>query len=68
MAEDDEIYWQDTLEAVLAGRTTGLKCPFCYVGNIIVTKRERATMVRCDEDGCGHYIEGRFSHDDVAEG
>ncbi len=67
MSEDDIIYWQDVLESVQAGRTANLKCPFCQQGDIEVRKRERVTIVRCTAKGCGHFIEGRFSAEDVAE-
>lgn len=62
MNEDDHIYWQDTLESVLAGRASGLLCPFCYDGKIEVTKQERKTNVKCLK--CGHFIEGRFGNDE----
>lgn len=65
MHDDDFIYWQDTFDAIEAGRTSGLKCPFCYEGNVIVTKKERATRIECDK--CHHYVEGRFKSEDVAD-
>lgn len=61
MGEDDIIYWQDALEAVLAGRTEEIKCPFCYEGTVEVTKQERTTRLACR--ACKHFIEGRFSED-----
>lgn len=63
--EDDFIYWQDTLEAVQAQRSPG-KCPFCYEGDIFVSKRERVTRLECAK--CHHFIEGRFTDEDVAHG
>jgi len=69
LGEDDFIYWQDILDAIEGGKSTsGLKCPFCYEGNILVTKKERGTLVQCDRPKCGHYIEGRFRSEDVADG
>ena len=65
--EDDIIFWQDVLESVQAGRAANLKCPFCQKESIEVTKRERVTSVKRTAKGCGHYIEGRFSAEDVAE-
>ena len=62
MNEDDHIYWQDNLESVLAGRTSDLKCPFCYEGRVEVTKQERKTLLKCQR--CGHFIEGRFGNDE----
>ena len=50
MNEDDHIYWQDTLESVLAGRTSGLKCPFCYEGGIDVTKHRSKTFDDLEDD------------------
>lgn len=66
MAEDDFIYWQDVLELVQAQKTSNLKCPFCYTGTVLVTKKERATRLECAS--CHHYIEGRFRDEDVADG
>jgi hypothetical protein len=57
--EDDAIYWQDLLEEVLAGRDAGLKCPFCYKGEITVERRGLVTRLECR--ACRHFIEGRFS-------
>ena len=62
MNEDDHIYWQDTLESVLAGHNSKLECPFCYKKTIEVTKQERKTTVKCQN--CGHFIEGRFGNDE----
>jgi hypothetical protein len=56
LSEDDIIYWQDTLDAVVAGKTTELKCPFCYVGEIKVEQKERTTRIECAK--CRKYIEG----------
>ncbi|MSP60162.1 MAG: hypothetical protein EXR72_07435 [Myxococcales bacterium] len=65
MSEDDVIYWQDALEAVMAGRPKDIKCPFCQEGIIAVTRRERVTRLECAK--CHHYIEGRFPSDDIGE-
>ena len=62
MSEDDVIYWQDVLESVLGGRVSNLKCPFCYEGDVTVTKKERVTLVKCGK--CGQFIEGKFSNED----
>lgn len=59
MSEDDIIYWQDTLEAVQAGKIQDLKCPFCYEGVIAVTQSGRQTRLECQR--CHHFLEGRFS-------
>jgi len=60
--EDDIIYWQDVLDAVRAGRTSGLKCPFCYHGHIQVSQTEKASFrIQCENPTCRHYIEGSFS-------
>lgn len=67
VSEDDIIYWQDVLELVQAGKTANLKCPFCQGDTLTVTKRERVTSVQCTAKKCGHFIEGRFSAEDVAE-
>lgn len=70
MDEDDFLYWQDTLEAVQAGRTGNLECPFCHQHTLKVSRPEpgqRLTRVACQNNECRHYIEGRFSAEDVAE-
>ncbi len=67
VSEDDIIYWQDVLELVQAGKASNLKCPFCQGDTLTVTKRERVTIVRCTAKTCGHFIEGRFSAEDLAE-
>jgi len=59
MSEDDIIYWQDALESIQAGRTEGLKCPFCQEAALSVTTGERNTRIECTR--CKHFIEGRFS-------
>jgi hypothetical protein len=64
MSEDDHIYWQDHLEAVLAGRAADLKCPFCYTGAVVVTKQERKTRLACQNKECRQFIEGRFGNDE----
>lgn len=65
MAEDDFIYWNDILEDYRNGRSENKKCPFCYEGDVIFSKRDRVTRAACLK--CGHFIEGRFSDDDVAD-
>ena len=63
MSEDDFIYWQDVLDMIMGGKTSELKCPFCYTGAIDVTQRERVTRVECRH--CHHFIEGRFTEEDA---
>ena len=60
MDDDEIIYWQDVIETVAAGRTTGLKCPYCYQATISVTKKERTTLLQCTNAACRHFIEGRL--------
>jgi hypothetical protein len=67
VAEDDIIYWQDVLESVLANRTTGLKCPFCYEESIFVERTELKTVVKCVNKECRHFIEGKFGPGQVEE-
>lgn len=65
-SEDDILYWQDALDYVMSGRTEGMpKCPFCYTGNIQVTKMVRKTRLECEK--CHHFIEGRFPEDPDVE-
>jgi hypothetical protein len=63
VSEDDVIYWQDILDAVVAKRTTGLKCPFCYEVSIKVTQFERKSLIKCENKDCRHYIEVGLSAD-----
>ena len=67
MNEDDFIYWQDVLEAVQAGRTGGVKCPFCYQESLSVVREDRKTRIQCATRNCRNFIEGRFSAEDVSE-
>jgi hypothetical protein len=65
MSEDDHIYWQDTLDAVMHGRTNDLKCPFCYVGIVEVIRLDnRKARLLCRNQQCNHFIEGRFGNDE----
>ncbi len=57
VSEDDVIYWQDILDAVVAKKLTGLKCPFCYQPSIKVTQVERKSLIECQNKDCRHYIE-----------
>jgi hypothetical protein len=59
MSEDDIIHWQDALESIQAGRTDGLKCPFCQEPTLVISQTERNTRVECTR--CKHFIEGRFN-------
>lgn len=62
-SEDDIIYWQDALEAVIGQRPDKMpKCPFCHEGAIKVTKEGRKTRLECER--CRHFIEGRFSEEE----
>lgn len=61
--EDDIIFWQDHLEAVMNSRPDKVpKCPFCRTGVITVTKEGRKTRLECG--GCHHFIEGRFGEEE----
>jgi DNA-directed RNA polymerase subunit RPC12/RpoP len=51
--------WQDILDQVMAGRTSGHICPFCAKGEIDAEIDEAYLRVRCPD--CGKWIEGRFS-------
>lgn len=58
MDEEDMIYWQDVLDAIAAGRTSNLACPFCKRGAIQVTQRGRVTRLECPT--CRKFIEGNM--------
>ena len=57
---DEEIYWQDVLDDIRSGRTGALKCPFCQLQTLAVSKRERVTQVACQNKACRHFIEVGF--------
>ena len=50
------IFWQDVLDAVTAGKTSSLACPFCKRGQIQVTQTGRVTRLECPT--CRKFIEG----------
>jgi hypothetical protein len=54
--DEDMIYWQELLDAVVAGRGNGLACPFCSGGVIEITERGRLTRLECS--ACHKFIEG----------
>lgn len=61
--EDDIIYWQDHLEAVMNSRVDKMpKCPFCQQGVINVTREGRKTRLECQS--CHHFVEGRFGEEE----
>lgn len=57
---DEEIYWQDVLDDIRSNRTSALKCPFCQMQTLAVSKRERVTQVACQNKSCRHFIEVGF--------
>ncbi len=62
---DDEemmLLWQDTLDEISAGRTSGLKCPVCTEGALEITRRGRFSKVSCKK--CGKFVEGQFGSQD----
>jgi hypothetical protein len=54
--DEDMILWQDVLDAVSAGRTSDLACPFCKRGVVQVSDRGRVTRLECP--ACRKFIEG----------
>jgi len=62
MDEDDIVLWQDLLDEVAAGRSKGLRCPFCPPttkgSEVVVTKEGFKTRVECQV--CHRYLEGRM--------
>lgn len=57
--EEEIIYWQDVLDAVMAGRSDGLVCPFCRKGALRIERGDRgAVRISCPESGCKKFIEG----------
>jgi hypothetical protein len=61
MSEDDVMYWQDALDEVAAGRTTGLRCPFCDQGEVVVERDPPKTRLECR--ACHRFIEGRMANE-----
>ncbi len=68
MDEDDVVYWQDVLDDVAAGKTQGLRCPFCAANGknaeIAVSKPPEAPLLtRVECKVCRRFIEGRLQGD-----
>ena len=61
--EEDLIIWQDLLDEVAAGRTSGLVCPFCRGGAVQIEQGERGRVaITCPK--CKKYIEGSLGSDE----
>ena len=67
MNEDDVMYWQDALDEVAAGRTAGLRCPFCDKGEVSVERGDpaqgQAKKIRLECRACRRFIEGRMANE-----
>ncbi len=59
MDEEEGLVWQETLDEIAAGRTKGLRCPFCQKGEVSIEKKELVTRVECRI--CKRFIEGRMA-------
>ena len=55
---DELSLWQDILDQLYAGRTTGHKCPYCKDGNLDCEADEFHIFAKCLS--CGKYFEGRL--------
>ena len=51
--------YQDAIQEVLAGRTEGLKCPYCGKGDLKVEFDGIRIRLECPE--CGRYFEGMLA-------
>ena len=59
---DDEIYWQDAIEAFMNQRPDMMpKCHWCK-GVIAITQEGRKTRLECG--GCKRFLEGRFTDEE----
>lgn len=56
--EDDLATWQDVLDAVMAGRTSGHTCPECGDGVLEAEIDDLQTYMVVKCTGCGRYVEG----------
>ena len=54
----DLMKWQDVLDAVMAGRTSGHTCPECGEGPVEAEIDELQTYLVVKCGGCGKYVEG----------
>jgi hypothetical protein len=62
VSEDEEmILWQDTLDEIMAGRRTGLVCPACKKGALVVEEQQRGLRVSCPS--CKKFLEGSMQPD-----
>ena len=55
MEDADNPHLQEVMEAILAGRTRGLTCPFCRKHELDEEGSAWGKRLACD--GCGKYIE-----------
>ena len=56
--ETDLALWQDVLDAVMAGRTSGHSCPECGEATIEAEIDELQTYMVVKCTNCGRYVEG----------
>jgi hypothetical protein len=56
--EEDEtmIVWQDVLDEINAGRRSGLVCPSCKKGQLVIEERARGMRISCP--ACKKFLEG----------
>jgi len=55
---DELAIWQDTLDEVVAGRTKGLKCPYCGAPGLEVETTAGTLTIKCND--CGKGFSGRL--------
>jgi hypothetical protein len=62
---DDEqmILWQDTLDEIMAGRRSGLLCPSCKKGQLLIEDQPRGMRISCP--ACKKFIEGSMDPSEI---
>lgn len=55
---DELVVWQDVLDEILAGRSKGLRCPYCDAQALTVEKTPATLSIKCAE--CGKSFFGRM--------
>lgn len=56
---DQLVIWQDILDEIVAGRTTGHRCPACKAQGLQVERTPAIITITCNE--CGINFRGRLS-------
>lgn len=58
MTEDPEVLWQMVLDEFVAGKRSGIRCPFCAKADIAIDETPVRTRLSCPE--CRRFVEGKL--------